>query len=110
MGLTPFVAIVLVVVTVVASMVTSQRLGEERRIAFQLQMQAEKLRRRLTDLRQDSKKAEGLVRALMRQRTLKQKTLTDLFDQLREPESDGKAITVAAGLQQHSYEPAEIAA
>lgn len=41
MGIIPSVAIALVLITVTASLVTGQRLGELRKTAFQLDMQAE---------------------------------------------------------------------
>ena len=110
MGLIPIVAIVLVVVTVAASLVTGQRLGEVKKNAFQLEMQAEQMRRRVADLEQGSKKAEGLVRALTRVRTDKRETVADLYDQLEELQSESKSITVAAGLQSRSFELAEVAA
>ena len=110
MGFLPVVAIALVMVTVVASLYTGQLLGEVRKNAFQLDMQADQLRRRVSELEEDSQRSEGQVRALMGLRLQKRENLADLFDELRELQTSGKDITVAAGLQQRSFELTEAAA
>ncbi|HJP32589.1 MAG TPA: hypothetical protein QGF95_18755 [Candidatus Latescibacteria bacterium] len=110
MGFIPFIAIGLVLVTVAASLVTGQRLGEVRKSAFQLEMQAEQLRRQVTDLEEHSQQAAGRVRALINLRSKKRESLAEMYDELKELKSGGKAISVAAGLQQRSFELAEAAA
>ena len=110
MGFLPVVAIALVMVTVVASLYTGQLLGEVKKNAFQLEMQADQLRRRVIELEEDSKKSEGHVRALIGLRLRKRENVTDLHDELRELQTSGKDITVAAGLQQRSFELTEVAA
>ncbi len=47
MDFIPVLAIVLVLTTVIACLVTGQRLGEARKNAFQLEMQAEQMRRQV---------------------------------------------------------------
>jgi hypothetical protein len=47
MDFIPVLAIVLVLTTVIACLVTGQRLGEARQNAFQLEMQAEQMRRQV---------------------------------------------------------------
>jgi chromosome segregation ATPase len=109
MGFLPVVAIALVVVTVAASLYTGQSLGEVRKNVFQLEMQAEELRRRVNDLEQDTQKSRGHVRTLTRLRSQKRENLADLYDELKEMQVGGREITVAAGLQQRGFEVTEAA-
>lgn len=110
MGFLPVVAIALVAVTVAASLFTGQRLGEVKKNVFQLEMQAEQLRRRVADLEQDAMENQGRVRALTSLRSDRRDTLEGLYDELRELQADGKSISVAAGLRHRSFELAEAAA
>lgn len=110
MGLLPVLAVALVMVTVAASLFTGQKLGEVKKNAFQLEMQAEQLRRRVADLEQDAQRNQGQVRALIRLRADKREGLADLYDELRQLQTEGKSISVAAGLQQRGFELTEAAA
>ena len=110
MGLLPFLAVALVVITVAASLVTGQRLGEAKKAVFQVEMQAEELRRQVSQLEDDALRHRREIRAYERLRATKLEEIDTLSEELRALKNDDRnAVGVASGLQKRSFELAEVA-
>lgn len=111
MSLFPILAVALVVATVAVSLFTGQRLGEARKAVFQIEMQAEELRRRVSQMEDDAMRNRREARAYERLRATKRAEIEALYDELRILKTeDSRAVGVASGLQQRGFELSEAAA
>lgn len=99
----PYLAIGLVVLTVAASLLTGKWLGERRKEVFQLERQADDLRRRIDEIETTAREAAGHIRALRRLRDRRQDEIDELLDELARRD-EGPRIDVAAGLKTRSFE------
>jgi hypothetical protein len=93
-----YLALGLVVLTVAASLLTGKWLGERRKELFQLERQADDLRRRIDEIETTGREAAGQIRALRRLRDN-----DELLDELARRD-EGPRIDVAAGLKTRSFE------
>lgn len=111
MGLLFALMVGLVAATVAAALVTGQRLGERRKVAFQLQMAAEEMRRRAAESEDRKKKTEGHLAILRRVREEKRQALQALCEELKGmQEEEGRQIGVSLGLRRRVAELEAVAA
>lgn len=104
-------AVVLVIATVVVSLVTGERLVQERRALFQLEMAAEESRRRSAEAADRAKKAAGHLAILRNIRQEKQATAAALHVELKAlRERTRREVGVSPGLQKRAFELETVAA